>query len=343
MKAYSLQGACTVLMTVAFTQSACVVVSSRRTDVSAPNRSGVSYYLPKKDVLVSMTIATGAAPALSIGTTSAYPDLSQRFVARYHQTFIGDDTLNIGVTTNGLLTSTNADFTSQLPTILKNVAKSVGALEMQEAKPLPDGCKCKSPGVYSTILKIDGEGIVDDGNLCGVPIKVERIGGTRPKASLSDSCRAPEDKLYRRQGFRGFFYRQQEAYLVEFPGDPRCGLPSQSGLAFSPNAAPLELLPVERGLFANATASFVFSEGSPTSYQQAKKSELAAISALPADLATEYFTAVGSMFQLRNTAATNEMNYEKTIASLLLQQQKTEACLAAIQAADQVAIDANCK
>ena len=58
-----------------------------------------------------------------------------------------------------------------------------------------------------------------------------------------------------------------------------------------------------------------------------------------ADL-TDY---IGKMFELRSTAVKNETVYEKAMADLLLQQEKTNACMQAIAAKDDAAITANCK
>jgi hypothetical protein len=323
-----------------FAVTGCAVVSSHRTNVPAPKQHGVSYYLPRKDAIVTLSIAKEGAPSYAVTPTTGYPDLSQRYVARYHQSLIGTDTLQIGVTPSGLLTTTNADFTSQLPTILVNLARAAAIMaDSDEGAPVISPCPCAKLGAYSTYVHLgEPAADVEVPSICGVTIRVDPLG-ERPAPDKSEAGSYAGSW----RGVPGFYYRQQQPYRMTIPANDACGFPPYAAIVFSPNDAPLELLRVERGLFANANASFVFDEGILTSYKQAKTSELAAISALPADMATAYFTALSSMFTFRSTALTSETNYEKTIAGLVAQQAKTAACQKALATGDAAGIEANCK
>ncbi len=361
--------------------SGCGVVSSYRTDVQAPEKmgKGVSYYLPKRDVIVTLTVgdnkpaddktstgktSTDKAPAtysFSVASTEAYPDTSHRFLAQYRQSLIGKDTLKVGVNTKGLLNSTTStDFQSQLPTILTNIAKDVGSFVRKPQEPerkaqgqQPTECnQCTAKGSYPELIRLDKEheepgkpGTWEHLSLCGYHVTITRLGGGDTKGNGADRlapCSGVED--CQGKGYDGFFYRQLEPYLVKINEKQLCkNLPSVEALVFSPNNSPLELLPVERGLFADANTSFEFEDGSLKSYEQSKASEISALTALPADIASAYFSAIGNMFNIRKTATASEADYDKARVELLLQQQKLKACMAAIATQDKAVIDANCK
>jgi hypothetical protein len=136
----------------------CAVVSSYRTRLQAPEERGVSYYLPKKDVIVTLTIGQEtSAPTFSVPTTDAYPDTENRFLARHHQSWIGADTLAIGVNTRGLLDSkTTVDFKSQLPTIIENIAKTLPILPAGSPTSGEEPRKCcTAKGSYSQRFPVD--------------------------------------------------------------------------------------------------------------------------------------------------------------------------------------------
>jgi hypothetical protein len=330
--------------------SGCAVVTTQPTVLQAPGKQGVSYYLPKKDVIVTLTIGD-AAPMFSVAETAAYPDIENRFLARYHQSWIGADTLKIGVNSKGLLNSTTtAKFESKLPEIMTNIAKDVAMLARKaEATPEPEtkGCnKCSKKGSYSELIELskNDTGIWEKESHCGYKITVKRLGVSNVKNKGLEEVFKEDPDARCRMGYPGFFYRQHEPYLVIINENGGCSdLPTHTAIVYSPNNAPLELLPIERGLFANANIEFEFEDGSLKSYQQTKDSEIAAITKLPADIASAYFKAVGDMFTVRSQAVNNEASYQKAVAGLLLQQQKTNACMAAIAAKDQKAIDENCK
>ena len=327
----------------------CAVVSTTRTQIAAPNQSGVSYYLPRKDVVVTVTVPEKGkgSPTLAIASTPAYPDLGERFVARYSRSWIGTDKINIGVTSGGLLTSAKTEFTSELPTILKNIAKAAGMATAAVSAPESEKEQraCRGPGTYSEIFVIDKpeqrfESSEGDFSVSITRMGVEVDGQDEGGVPLCDKA---EGLLNRCTDYNGFFYRQEEPYEVQVEGDSACGVPSVSAIVFSPTNSPLGLLKVERGLFANANTNFGFQDGALVSYEQSKDSEISALSALPADIASAYFSAIGSMFTLQSTNATNEASYEKALAALMLQQMKTKECLAALAAKDAAAIEASCK
>jgi hypothetical protein len=331
--------------------SGCAIVSSQRTNAEAPAEFGVSYYLPKKDVIVSLTIGdAGTAPAFAVSGTDAYPDLSARFIARYHQSWIGDDDLKVGVTTNGLLSSADASFTSQASTILQNIAKTAGSV-MAFAKPASGGggtqkCPCNAKGTYSERFSIDSSvGAAEqtrDAEYCGYTVKLSRLDAQPyPSVGINDIVECDKGARHCKT-YNGFFYRQEQPYLVRVNPDGRCGLPAQAAIVLSPNNAPLEFLKVERGLFANAHAIFAFTDGSLTSYEEIRPSEVAAFTAIPADVMSAYFAAIGNMFVSRKTAVQDQADYNTAVMSLLNGQQKLKACTAALAGGDQDAISKSC-
>ena len=287
--------------------------------------SGLTYYMPKKDFLVTVVKSGGKITSVTLGNTSSYPDIEHPFVLNHALNLVGKNTLNIGVGTSGLLTSSKSTTTSGIPEALTNLAGAFGALHglgaaEVVAPPAPPKDTCAADGTNTFLFK-NG---VKDGLACGLSINITKVGPTiaeAPQVSRSGSD-------------SGLYYRQAEPYFATATGSINA-----SAVVFSPSLAPTRFLPVSKTLFSNNAADFEFEDGMPTKYNQDTDGELVALFKLPADVIGAYFSAVGKVFDSFKANSTNQADVLAATTKLELAKKKYDACLAAISAKDDTTID----
>ena len=94
------------------------------------NSDGLTYFLPKKDFLVTVAIkkegSNTVLDKLALGTTPSYPDLSTQYVLKHGTNLFGKNTLDVGVNEKGLLSSTKSTTTSSVSDVFKNLASTIG-------------------------------------------------------------------------------------------------------------------------------------------------------------------------------------------------------------------------
>lgn len=304
--------------------SACASVTSSPEKPNTAVGDGLVYHLPMRAIAITVTVGDAAdelTPSVAAGET--YPDMSTRYVLKFNRNLVGKNKLTVGINEKGLLTSANAETTSQVSEAMQSLAASAGAIKGLEA-----GEACKPKTTYATVYR--PESARNPKSLCGLSIQVTRLApdtaatSARTEASSSD----------------GIFYRQAEPYLVQIGGD---GKPMQSFITYSPSKAPTAFLPVGHSLFATTNkATFAFTEGMPTSYEQDLDGEAPALLKLPADVLGAYFQAVGKTFGDRKTDMDNERQLLDARNQLALAKLKAEACREAVVAKDQAKIEAAC-
>ena len=76
--------------------------------------NGLSYYMPKKDFLVTVSVKDGNATKVTLGTTHAYPDLSKQYSLQHGSNFLGKNTLSVVISEKGLLTSSKSTTVSNV-------------------------------------------------------------------------------------------------------------------------------------------------------------------------------------------------------------------------------------
>jgi hypothetical protein len=192
---------CSILVISSVSSTACAIVgcssvTSRVEDIKSSVEDGVVYYMPRRPIKVSITFAAAAAPSASspqgipsVDTIDATADLKHRFILNYDQNWIGKNYLNIGVNTNGLLTTSNADTTSGITTIVQNLAKAIGSAQAlaSAAAPVrapqaPAGATpappCQPGRVYTMLLYPEDVGDTEE-HLCNFSIHLMNLDGTK--------------------------------------------------------------------------------------------------------------------------------------------------------------------
>lgn len=300
---------------------------------------GLVYYLPRRDVLITFTVAEkGQRPTVEIAASASYADPNEVYVLRYQRNAIGENAIDIGINTSGLLNNAAKSTSSNQ---LSQIAEAFSALKAaRAATALPANLDdCLDVGVhrYSVDLTKDLVPITDksgnpNGNfslgktLCGknfpVGVVVEKLWSS---ASAANGIRAV---ACGGAPCNGLYYRQNRPYRVTLtaPGVTATQVvesPSESGTLFLPMAATV---------FAGSEASFTFEDGVPTHYAQKADGEAIALLKLPAQLLKAYFEAVGGI--LSATKDNKTAQAEKVGAELKLELAKRQysICLAAIGA-----------
>jgi len=313
--------------------SGCASVRSTP-DSGAKQGDGLVYYLPEQRVVVTLTVNQGKH-SLAITESTAFPDLSARFVANFRRNQLGKNKISLTTTTGGLLhgDSTSAT-TPQVTDVFKALAATGAAIGVRkgvekevdkEIKPDP----CALDGTYLRTFDPRTKPEV----LCGYTIKTKALG----PASSYESSEMPSVAEY------GLYYRRPLPYLITVT---RTGSedPVAERIVLVPTKnSPVALLRASRALFATTTGKFVFSNGMPTQYEQELDSELLGLVKLPADVLTAYFTAIGSAFDGRKASITAESNYLAVQNAAAIQAEKTRACIAAVAGGDAAEITAACK
>jgi hypothetical protein len=300
------------LSLMSFFLTACASINSVETGEPT---NGLTYYMPNKDVLVTVTVsADGLSKDVAVSVTPAYPDTTNRYVMQYARNLFGKNVLDVAINEKGLLSSARSTTTSSVSEIFKALAAD-RALAFALDATAPQKCATKGKK-YTFIYPITSKG----GDACGITISIEKIEKDAGKVHTI----APGEQS------SGVYYRQHKPYKVKVNGADS----QDEVIVFSPSNAPTQFLPISRTFFANNDATFTFEDGSPKTYKQDADSELLALLKLPADVMTAYFTAIGSTFDSFKTRDEKEAAAITEQVKLELAKRKVTSCLAAIKAND---------
>jgi hypothetical protein len=308
-----------VIIGVSLSVLGCSSIKSIESPAS-DSSDGLMYYMPKKDFLVTIVKNGGKITTVSLGTTGAYPDTSKSYVLKYDQNLLGKNTLNVGADINGLLKSSKSTTVSGVSDVLKNLGETLGTLTALGAEAVAPPDDCPADGTHT--FTIAGE-TTKDKSLCGLKITVTKLATTQ-SAPLSQTAGV---------SYSGVFYRQAEPYRMVATGSL-----NTSAIVFSPSSAPVHFLPVSKTLFSNNEADFDFTDGMPTKYNQDTDGELVALSKLPATILSAYFSAIGTVFDSFKERDTKQADALNAQLKLELAKKKYDACVVAIQAKDNTAI-----
>ncbi|MBI4997233.1 MAG: hypothetical protein HZC22_10110 [Rhodocyclales bacterium] len=284
---------------------------------SAKDADGLTYFMPKKDFLVTVTIKDKKVEKVALGATASYPDLSKQYLLRHGGNAFGKNTLDVGISDSGLLTSTKSTTQSNVTDAFRNLATSLGqrkSLGFERA--LDSGEACTTNGDHTFVFKASGSYAA-----CGIKITIEK--------QIDDSGMVSHSKAGNTE-HSGIFYRQNIPYLVTATGG---GL-NVAALVFSPSESKTHFLPVSRTFFSNNNADFGFADGVPSKYKQETEGEAVALLKLPADILSAYFGAIGSIFDSFKSNDTKEAAALAESLKLELAKKKYDACIAAIKAND---------
>lgn len=300
----------------------CAGCSSFSSKAILPSDSveGLVYFLPKKDVLVTLTVAGGKLTGVTMVATAAYPDRSAAFELTHSSNGLAKNVTSFEVR-NGLLTSTTGAMTSGVSDALKNLAASsaqIGGTRSATDTGDPKVCGNDGNHVYRIPSTETGR------KICGIDITIEQLAPTLPAISASTA-----EQFDVKQNRPGIYYRQVEGLLVVAQGQ---GLNAASIIHVP--ASPTYFLPAGRSFFANGGAEISLEEGVPTKFKRDSDNEVVALLKLPADVIAAYFSAVGGIFDAFKTSDSKETAALQESLTLESAKQKYAVCLSAIKAAD---------
>ena len=108
----------TTLLCISMFITACSSTNSTVNN-SSDSVDGLSYYMPKRDFTIAITIGgENEITNVVFGTTPAYADLSKHYVLKYNRNYIFKNSLKIGVDKKGLLQSALAQTENTIPEAL---------------------------------------------------------------------------------------------------------------------------------------------------------------------------------------------------------------------------------
>lgn len=305
----------------------CASIESQESPSGKPIQ-GLSYYMPQKDFVVTLTVKGQKPERATIGTTAAYPDLSRQYVLQYGRNWLGKNSLDVTVTSTGLLSTAKSSTQSGVTDAFKGLASGVAGLQAMAFRPEQVGPACNTDGEYTFIFKKPGVY-----KPCAGAVTVN-VGAPSGYEALVPSQTAPASEGAQ----AGIFYRQELPYLVTVTG----GAVNQSAIVLSPSDSRAHFLPIARTFFSNNSADFGLVNGVPERYKQESDGEAVALFKLPADVLAAYFSAVGSLFDAFKTRDSKQVDALNASLTLELAKKKHDACMEALQAKDNDRIKALC-
>ena len=309
-----------MFLTLAFLMNGCSSIQSSSAS-SDKEMEGLVYYMPKRDLLATVVVAGGRITGFSATTTSAYPDLAQKFLMTYPVNLLGKNTADITIS-NGMLSSAKSTTVSGIDDALKNLATSFGygsGLKQLLPNGVPPSAapdECKVDGVHVFRYPLDSVSVMP----CGIVLKITVLGAKPNHVTKNVDAGS---------GRSGVFYRQNRAYSIEANG---MGIDAAS-IAFAPSDE-IYFLPIAKTFFANNEATFAFTDGVPTQYKQDADGELIGLLKLPADIIGAYFAAVGMVFDAFKNREDKETSASVSNLKLEMQRRKFDMCLLALKSGD---------
>jgi len=344
--------------TLATLCAGCASIHSTPLPSGETTADGLVYHLPRRDVVVKVTVAAVPAPARAGTTTEitainvergpAYADISRRFALGFERSAFADHSIDVGISVDGLLKKSDATYTATLAAALDIVAGSAGAASTRGQPSEP----CKEVGVHIFVLPVPPRTDASDPplntmtDICGGDMSVQIL--EQPEASCGSATAPAATCATQRlhdgtQARVGVFYRQSRPYTVKVSPINAGRYVEQTVLL--PTRSPTRFLPMDRALFANTTAKVVFDDGEPTALVQSATGEGSEMLKLPAKLAQAYFAAVGAVLSGLTRSSTQQAEAAAAQARALAAQQQLALCRAAASArpADPALVEAACR
>lgn len=295
----------------------CASITSAPISEGEAAPDGLIYYMPKRPIKITISADDKGKYSYDAEEAKMEPDLNAAYVLSQSSNMSIDNKFSATVGITGLLSSGNSTATNQSGVIAANIVTAAGSLNgLSSAKSLmntriarielntkKDIRSCPANG-QNTIFLIDPS--VSTATLCD-SIEVELIPefstvNIKSSAHASSKSNSP-----------GIFYRQELPYTVKVKRD---NLIVRQFQVTSPSNSPIFFMPINRTAFASNDAKVTLSDGVLTSVDQTKNSELVGFFAIPADILSKYFSAIGSVFDAFKSSDKQ---------SQLLQQQQVDA------------------
>lgn len=312
--------------------SGCASYLSQRNPDDKALGDGLVYYLPKRPIIVQVVVTKGPndkTPQVetpSLVTADAVPDETARYLLEMRTNLVSENHVALGVSSMGLLQTSDSTVTSGLSTALANLATAAGTITSLSVPfgtapaPTPPADHCVKGQTYNLVLW--PETYTKLLHLCGFSVQLSPLGGAPIGAP---PVRVDNGKASQESGASGVFYRTELAYQVTMTASSGDATASVSYVATSPDLSPIAFLPIMRTLFANNTVKLSMKDGEVTSFEQDNAGELVGLTSIPATVISAYFTAISNIVPKR-VAATNA---QMALAISNLQQQRCQAAIAA--------------
>lgn len=307
-----------------------------KSGVAAPD--GLVYYLPIKDVIVTVTVTVDAknvrSETVAAEESAARADAAHAFAITIPRNPIGTNEGVVGINSRGLLSSeTTTSTTSSFTDILKSAAGLAGTLRELDNAPSAQPCPV---GVSKKTFVIDGAALK---TLCDWTIVIARLDST---PLPSDTARTATDS-------KGLFYRNELAYQVTVTKTNANATNATSAndmrtfVVHSAAGSPTYFLPLAGSTFGNNSSAFTFVDGVPTKYKQTIAGEVQGALSAPATVVGAYFDAIGNAFDRKKTVLEKEGALLAQQNALALSEAKHTACAKVVAASsDLAAIRAAC-
>ncbi len=312
--------------------SGCAPIQSKPLGDKA-NAVGLVYYLPKRDIVVTLTKPATGTATLTVGLGDAYADLTEGYVLNVDGTPTASRDTTVNVSAAGLLESSAAKLESKVGLIAVELSK-LAAQWKRERTPTEKAQPCDEFTAYTVSIDPKPGTSV---SLCNLKITIAAepaaITSVPPGGADANAARA------------GYYYRQGRPYRVQVC--PLATNPASCSnidnlvdeVVSSPTGAPVQFLPVSKAFFADSDSTVTFESGSLSEYKEVKGSELLGLTSIPANIISAYFTAASGLFDFINTKDEKEAEVLDGKLALKLAKMRYDACLVAIGNKDKPAID----
>jgi hypothetical protein len=286
--------------------------SSAMTTMPGAQAEGLVYFMPSKNITITMTVDKSLKKTVVVGATSAYPDLSQAYTLDHTSSWLSKHKSDIGVGINGLLTKADSKTTVDLEAIADAIGKAAAMGTMAAGGP-----SC-AEGTYKAIIEAKDSGGLQavPGMPCSINYSVKRVGtisGSHP--AIQPGKRS------------GVYYRINQPYEVTVSVDST----TTTSIELSPSESNIYFLEAPGGVFASTDTQFMFTDGVPTKYMSETNGELIGALTLPADILESYFEAVGGIFTAFGGADKKEATSLGDEITLEKAKEKNKACIRAIE------------
>jgi hypothetical protein len=290
--------------------------------------SGLTYYMPNRDILLTITVEKGYGTEIAITRSESYPDMSKVYNLSHSGGIFGKNVADVQIT-QGLIKASKSTMTSNVNDVFKNAASSVATLKFKSKNNAPAGGPVKNPcsdGDHK--FRIPARITKTPELLCNVKISVTNI---------SEATGSTKSEYASRNGTKaGIYYRQNIPFLISAESPQGNDQVSKTNaIVFSPSGSDTYFLPISKTFFANNAADFSFEDGVPTSYKQDTDGEAIALLKLPADIFGAYFEAIGKVFDAFQSKDTKSESAMQSNLALEIMKQKYNNCMEAVQAGDQ--------
>ncbi|WP_418319657.1 hypothetical protein [Piscinibacter sakaiensis] len=317
----------------------------------ANSNDGLVYFLPNRDILITVTSTSSKLASITATASPSYADRSKAYVLSYHRHPLAKNSIDVEINEAGLLTTSNANQTGDAVAALAGLGQLAGyvrgfgfgiqsdqAADKMNATELKKDCTVD--GTHTFIIPVTTK----SQTICGdISVTIEpydapsAVGNAADPAKKSDVESNYSTDKADRTTHAGIFYRMNRAYRVSMVSS---GVLHAEQIVFSPSGTPEYFLPISRTFFSNNDAKIALANGAgvPSKYEQNTDGEVAALLKLPAVILTPYFEAIGSIFTARSNQNANQQTALNNATKLELAKIKYQSCVKAIEAKDAVLI-----